>query len=176
MIRRTCSVAVALLLILIAPLLVEAQRAQDVPSLAYESLNGKDSFAAYCASCHGAGGHGDGPLSSALRSRPADLTMLARRNHDVFPRDRVRADLSGVGRTVAAHGPTEMPIWGALFRVFEPDPRVRMRIENLVNYLETIQTPPAGRIEARPALFRGFSSHGDDREAFKAASAVLNDG
>ena len=124
---------------LITPTLVEAQRAEIVPSLAYESLNGKDSFDAYCASCHGAGGHGDGPLAGALRRKPADLTMLARRNHDVFPRDRVRADLSGVGRTVAAHGPTEMPIWGSLFRVFEPDARVRVRIENLVNYLETLQ-------------------------------------
>ena len=146
MIRTTLSIAV-LLIALTAPVLVKAQRAETVPSLAHESLDGKDSFNAYCASCHGAGGHGDGPLASALRAKPADLTMLARRNHDVFPRDRVRADLSGAGRTVASHGPTEMPIWASLFRVFEPDALVRVRIENLVDYLETLQTPPVDSIE-----------------------------
>jgi len=138
MIRSTHSIA-ALWFLLIALVLVEAPRAQTVPSLASESLNGKDSFDAYCAACHGADGRGDGPLASALRTTPADLTTLARRNHDVFPRDRVKADLSGVGRTVAASGPTEMPIWAPLFRVFEPAERVRVRIENLVAYLETLQ-------------------------------------
>jgi mono/diheme cytochrome c family protein len=136
MIRSTHLIA-ALRVMLITLVFAEAPRAQ----IAYESLNGKDSFDRYCAACHGAGGRGDGPLAGALRTKPANLTMLAHRNLDVFPRDRVRADLSGVGRTVAAHGPTEMPLWASLFRVFEPDSRVRVRIENLVDYLETLQTP-----------------------------------
>lgn len=145
MIRSTFSIA-ALLIALIAPVLVGAQRGA-VTSIAYESLNGKDSFNAYCASCHGAGGRGDGPLAGALKTKPTDLTKLARRNQDVFPRDRVRADLLGGGRTVAEHGPTEMPLWASLFRVFEPDARVRVRIENLVDYLETLQAPPIDSVE-----------------------------
>ncbi|HEY1304250.1 MAG TPA: cytochrome c [Vicinamibacterales bacterium] len=139
MIRSTHSIAV-LVLVLVASVLVGAQKAQTVPSLADESLSGKDSFARYCAACHGVGGRGDGPLAGALKGRPADLTMLARRNRGVFPRDRVRAELSGVGRTIAAHGPTEMPLWASLFRAFEADARVRVRIENLVDYLEMLQT------------------------------------
>ena len=140
MLRSAGSIAV-LCVMLIAPVLVDAQRARTGPSPVYESLNGKDSFDAYCVSCHGADGRGDGPLARALRDTPADLRMLARRNHDVFPRDRVRAELLGEGRTVAGHGPTQMPVWGPMFRVFEPDTRVRVRIENLVGYLETLQAP-----------------------------------
>ena len=34
---------------------------------------GKQKYAFYCASCHGAEGKGDGTLSKSLRKRPADL-------------------------------------------------------------------------------------------------------
>jgi len=37
---------------------------------------GKESYALYCASCHGDGGKGDGPAGSALDPKPADLTTL----------------------------------------------------------------------------------------------------
>jgi mono/diheme cytochrome c family protein len=128
-----------------------------------DSLVGKDSFQAYCATCHGAGARGDGPVARALKGLPADLTMLASRNGEVFPRDRVTATLTGTGRAVAAHGPSEMPIWGPLFRAFESDARVRVRIENLVNYLESVQAAPA-RGESGASLFRTYcaSCHGSD--------------
>jgi mono/diheme cytochrome c family protein len=82
---------------------------------------------------------------------------------DVFPRDGVTATVSGTGRTVAAHGTTEMPIWGPLFRAFEPAARTSVRIENLVAYLETIQVAPTGT-DAGAALFRTYcaSCHGAD--------------
>lgn len=43
--------------------------------------------------------------------------------------------------TPAAHGSREMPVWGAIFREMERgDPSyVKMRIYNLVRYLETVQ-------------------------------------
>lgn len=104
-----------------------------------DSLSGRDSFESYCAACHGRGGQGDGIVARELRTRPADLTVLARRNRGVFPRDALRDFITGTGRTVAAHGTTEMPIWGPLFRAFESDARTRERIENLVSYVETIQ-------------------------------------
>jgi mono/diheme cytochrome c family protein len=161
MIRNAYSIV--LLVTLLSPNVGEARRAQPVPSIASESLNGKDSFRAYCATCHGDGGRGNGPLAVALRSTPADLTTLAQRNGDQFPRDRVLATLSGAGRTVAAHGTTDMPIWGPLFRVFEPAARTNVRIENLVAYLETIQVAPSGA-DAGAALFRTYcaSCHGAD--------------
>ncbi|MGO9166065.1 MAG: c-type cytochrome, partial [Candidatus Sulfotelmatobacter sp.] len=51
--------------------------------------SGKEMYHAYCASCHGAGGKGDGPASPALKFPPSDLTNLAKRNAGKFPELRV---------------------------------------------------------------------------------------
>jgi mono/diheme cytochrome c family protein len=138
------------------------------PSILTESLAGRDTFEQTCAACHGGGGRGDGPVAPALRSRPADLTTLAQRNDGAFPRDRVRDFVIGTGRQLAAHGTTEMPVWGPLFRAFESDLRVRERIENLVSYLERIQVPSTGVNDLGAQLFRthcaschGTTGHGD---------------
>src|SRR5262245_32401687 len=64
----------------------------DVPRvLANPSLVGSDTFAFYCAPCHGKDGKGRGPVATALKTLPADLTKLSSANGGVFPRDRVRA-------------------------------------------------------------------------------------
>jgi mono/diheme cytochrome c family protein len=146
---------------LLASAVATAQTPGIAPPFLGDSLVGKDSFEAYCASCHGSGGRGDGPVAPALKRAPADLTGLAGRNNDVYPRERVKAVLTGAGRTVAAHGTTEMPIWGPLFRAFESDARVRVRIDNLVRYVETLQ--PSTR-ESGAALFRTYcaSCHAAD--------------
>jgi mono/diheme cytochrome c family protein len=159
----TCTLAI-LLIVLIASALMHAQTAAPAPAFLGDSLVGKDSFEAYCATCHGADARGNGPVASALKRTPPDLTILANRNRDVFPRDRVNAVLTGAGRTVSAHGTTEMPIWGPLFRAFESDARVRVRIDNLVNYLETVQSRPSHTSESGAALFRTYcaSCHGAD--------------
>jgi putative copper export protein/mono/diheme cytochrome c family protein len=80
--RAALLVFAALLLVAAAPtvrlLLVEAY-----PTSYYRSptgfaadsiMRGGKIFAANCAVCHGAEGHGDGPLASQLPVRPADLT------------------------------------------------------------------------------------------------------
>jgi mono/diheme cytochrome c family protein len=159
----TCTFVV-LAFAIFAPVSTDAQTTSATPAFLGDSLVGKDSFEAYCASCHGSDGRGGGPVARALRGAPADLTALASRNREVFPRDRVRATLTGVGRTVSAHGTTEMPIWGPLFRAFESDARARVRIDNLVTYLETLQTTPARSGESGATLFRTYcaSCHGPD--------------
>ena len=132
------------------------------PSLT-TSLAGADSFDLYCAPCHGTKGLGDGPVAAALKSRPADLSTLARRNAGVYPRERVIDFISGTGRTLPAHGTTEMPIWGGLFRAFEADALARQRILNVVAHIETLQMPAtAGDQGGR--LFRTHcaSCHGVD--------------
>jgi mono/diheme cytochrome c family protein len=68
----------------------------------------------YCASCHGAGGKGDGPIAGALRKPPADLTQLAKRAGGRFEEPTIMAIIDG-RRLVAEHGPREMPVWGAVF-------------------------------------------------------------
>jgi mono/diheme cytochrome c family protein len=118
----------------------QASARQTKPVLA-DSLAGRDSYELYCASCHGPAGHGDGPVAPALRTHPADLTLLAQHNNGAFPRNRVRDFVAGTGRTPAAHGTTEMPIWGPMFRAFESDARVRQRIENLLTFIESMQQP-----------------------------------
>ena len=46
-------------------------------------------FRTYCAACHGTSAKGDGPLADSMRTRPADLTEIAKRNKGIFPRDLV---------------------------------------------------------------------------------------
>ena len=136
----------------------------QAPPVLIESLAGSDSFELYCAACHGSDGRGDGPVASELRTRPADLTTLARRGGGAFPRERVRDFVVGTGRALAAHGTTEMPVWGPMFRAFEPDARVRERVANLVAHVESIQVPSTGPGDAGSQLFRTYcaSCHGTD--------------
>jgi mono/diheme cytochrome c family protein len=138
-------------------------REPTTPPLLASSVAGKDSFDLYCAPCHGTTGLGDGPVAAALRARPADLTALARRNNGRFPREAVVEYVTGTGRALAAHGTTEMPVWGSLFRAFDPsDVRVQQRIENLVTFLASIQAPSTGTADEGRELFVTYcaSCHG----------------
>jgi mono/diheme cytochrome c family protein len=131
---------------------------QQTTPVLIESLAGRDSFQQYCATCHGTGGVGDGPVAFALRERPADLTTLARQNNGAFPADRVRDFITGTGRPLAAHGTSEMPVWGQIFRAFESDARARERIGNLVAFVESIQLPSTGPDDLGSRLFRTYCS------------------
>lgn len=157
-----CVVSAALTLCALAGVRPVAQAVQQTPPILIESLAGRDSFELYCSPCHGSGGRGDGPVASALRTRPADLTTLARRNGGAYPGDRVRAFVTGTGRALAAHGTTEMPVWGPMFRAFESDARARERIANLVSYIESIQAPSTAANDTGSQLFRTYcaSCHG----------------
>ena len=132
--------------------------------LAIESLTGRDNYVMYCSSCHGAEARGDGSLAAALTTRPSDLTMLARRNGDVFPQARVAAFIAGPDReTVTAHGSAGMPAWGPIFSALDTsDRRARQRLDNLVRYLESIQSLSANDLGSR--LFRTHCAtcHGVD--------------
>jgi mono/diheme cytochrome c family protein len=120
-----------------------AQRKSSTPpaSLTIDSLTGKDTFDAYCASCHGRGGAGNGPLAPVLRTMPADLRLLSSKR-GFFPREEILAFVTGTGRPIVAHGTSDMPIWGATFRALDPsDARVKVRIKNVVDYVESLQQP-----------------------------------
>src|SRR5262245_59266963 len=104
--------------------------AQQVPppALALDVLTGGDSFRFYCASCHGDSGRGDGPTAAVLKTRPADLTTLSRRNGGTFPHQRAVEIVTG-SRALPAHGAPDMPLWGPIFRALDTsDARVRQRI------------------------------------------------
>jgi|KBSMisStaDraftv2_1062788.scaffolds.fasta_scaffold1148736_2 mono/diheme cytochrome c family protein len=104
-----------------------------------KSSDGQELFKFYCANCHGMDARGR-PATPAMRSPSTDLTMLAARNGGVFPRERVIAVIKHGSPATPAHGPKNMPVWGAIFRSMEPsDTLVEIRIENLVQYLESLQ-------------------------------------
>jgi mono/diheme cytochrome c family protein len=111
------------------------------PPLVIESVVGADVYTFYCASCHGRSGGGDGPVGEALKVPPPDLRLLARRNHGQFPRHRVEAFVThGDGAAAPAHGPSEMPVWGPVFRgLGDTDTVAKVRVANLVEYLGSIQ-------------------------------------
>lgn len=104
------------------------------------SVEGVDLYRAYCASCHGKDGKGKGPVAPALKATVPDLTVIAKNNGGKFPAARVRRIITGEG-IIASHGSREMPVWGPIFSQVEQDvDRGPVRLENLVKYLESIQS------------------------------------
>ena len=102
--------------------------------------SGRETYLFHCAACHGRDGRGDGPVLSALKSRPADLTTIARRRGGRFPSAEIASFVTGERRGPAAHGTSDMPVWGPLFRQLNPfDSRVDVRLNRLVDYLHSIQ-------------------------------------
>lgn len=69
---------------------------------------GKMEYQSSCASCHGIDAKGDGPVSKELKTRPADLTVLAKSNNGVFPYNRVYEMVDGRNSTISSHGTREM--------------------------------------------------------------------
>ncbi len=150
-------------------------------ALAQDSIAGRDSFERYCASCHGVDGRGQGPAAEALRSTPPDLTTLTRRNAGTFPRAELQSYVEGVGRSVPAHGTGDMPVWGPIFRGLDPSSeRARIRVQNLVAYVESLQAPPesvsvAPTPQTGAQLFRSYcaSCHGVDARGAGPLADVL---
>jgi mono/diheme cytochrome c family protein len=107
--------------------------------LVIKSVAGADLYKFYCSTCHGADAKGH-PAATPQQPAAPDLTTLARRNGGVFPRAHVIDVVRNGAGSPASHGPTGMPVWGAIFRGLEPDvTRTAIRIENLVDYLQSRQ-------------------------------------
>ena len=99
---------------------------------------GKMNYESHCAACHGQNGKGDGPVSVELRTKPSDLTLIAKRNGGVFPADVLYRIIDG-RRTIRAHGTYEMPVWGFVFQRSDPEDVARNRILAIIAYLKSIQ-------------------------------------
>jgi mono/diheme cytochrome c family protein len=102
----------------------------------------------YCATCHGREAKGDGPLGATLKTKPPDLTLLAKQHGGTFPYLDVLDILDGA-RPYPSHGSAEMPAWGQTFQSDEPgasgstmeQAAVRGRLMLLTDYLRSIQAP-----------------------------------
>ena len=115
------------------------------PSHLIESLKGEALYVAYCASCHGKDGKGNGPAAPALKDPLPDLTTLAQRHGGKFPRELVEKIILGESQEAIAHGSREMPVWGPIFGQIQWDQDLRVvRVRNLSDYLESIQQKKIG--------------------------------
>lgn len=113
---------------------------------AQEQSYGEAEYLNSCAACHGFHGRGDGPLAEVLMRRPADLTVLKKKNGGEFPYYQVFAVIDGRS-IVASHGAREMPVWGRQF--LEDDAKTygqiggealtQERVHALTEYIATLQ-------------------------------------
>jgi mono/diheme cytochrome c family protein len=133
--------------LLIAAIMIVPMNAQQsgtkiksVPLQPTPVTAGKQMYENYCATCHGTTGVGNGSAAPALKTPPANLTLLASKNNGSFPGDHIAAELR-FGVTNPAHGSADMPIWGDLFSTMGSDGRdqAKLRIRNITDYLKTLQ-------------------------------------
>ncbi|MDA7423893.1 c-type cytochrome [Thalassococcus lentus] len=107
--------------------------------------DGQGLFMENCAVCHGANGKGDGELARGMAKAPADLTLIALRNGDSFPRAKVMSTIDGYAKSDMS-GPG-MPEFGDLLSgdlvpfdsgdgLQTPTPR---KLVALLEYIESIQ-------------------------------------
>jgi mono/diheme cytochrome c family protein len=130
------------LAVILGPILLSAQDApkiSKVGAVPTSPASGKEMFHAYCASCHGADGKGDGPAAHALKKSPTDLTLLAQKSGGKFPSMRVMSSIKDGAQT--EHGSKDMPIWGPILSSVSSDNPgvVDQRVGNLVGYIQSIQ-------------------------------------
>ncbi len=102
------------------------------------SGDGQQMFTSYCAPCHGRTGKGDGPAAPALTPKPSDLTQLAKQHGGTLSQKDLEDKMNGVAAT-PAHGSTDMPVWGPMFRQMTGNDQ--LRIYNLKKYIDTLQAP-----------------------------------
>jgi universal stress protein A len=133
--------SLAVVALLLLPGLVTSAAAQEYR----QSTTGAEVYRTYCAVCHGTAARGDGPLSTTLLKKPANLTEIARRNGGEYPSELVFRTIDG-RQPVRGHGGKDMPVWGDAFaksREAGDAERVKAVIQSLVDYLGSIQLRPA---------------------------------
>jgi mono/diheme cytochrome c family protein len=134
---------------------------------------GKELFMSLCATCHGESAKGDGATAPVLKTRPADLTQLARRNNGIFPDDRVLSILKG-SSNLTSHSVQEMPTWGPLLNPQGIDTADGLRkLYALVLYLAEIQ--PSRVSMNGKELFTNFCAacHGESGKGNGPTAAML---
>lgn len=99
---------------------------------------GAEVYARYCASCHGAGGKGDGAAGAALPIKPSDLTDG--RVMNPLP-DHFLATIIAEGGQAVGLSPL-MPGWKAFLSA--------PQIQDVLAYIRTLAQPPFDPKEALP--------------------------
>jgi len=99
------------------------------PGWAQNQAEGRKLYAAYCASCHGEQGKGDGVAATSLPVRPKDHTDGATMNKltDQFLMDVITKGGGAVGRSGF------MPAWGSSLN--------EKQVREIVAYIRTLAVP-----------------------------------
>jgi mono/diheme cytochrome c family protein len=140
MLNRLLVIAVAATLAAGMSYADQSQSKVTIPVTKTSATSGKLMYSNYCAPCHGVDGRGQGPVASALKTPPPDLTVLSRNNHGKFPDTHILSVLQS-GLEIPSHGSAEMPVWGPILgKMNTANPQDRLlRISNLSRYLESLQ-------------------------------------
>jgi mono/diheme cytochrome c family protein len=106
--------------------------------------NGEKMYVTYCAACHGIDGRGTGPAARSLKTKPTDLSVLAKQNNGKFPALHVQQLILAEGPITSSHGSKDMPVWQGLFYSLcsgknMEEAEVHQRIVNLANHVATLQ-------------------------------------
>ena len=140
MAHRTSRCVLAFLTVLaLCVVLAMAQQIKTVPMSRTSRASGQEMYVAYCASCHGREGKGNGPAAPALKNAPSDLTRLAKSHGGIFPAEKIDQEIRGDINS-PAHGSKDMPVWGSLLSLAGSGPQeTSQRIYNLRKYIESLQ-------------------------------------
>ncbi len=115
---------------------------EDQPKV--PAASGRQNYAAYCASCHGVTGKGDGHAAAGLKQKPTDLTQLSAKNNGKFPWGAVSNVLESAGDR-PDHVSAAMPNWWQAFSAQDPGNPTKftasVRVHNLISYLKSLQAP-----------------------------------
>ena len=125
---------------LVLPATAQNPDVKKVPARYTSPASGADMYKAYCASCHGLKGLGDGSIAEHLKIAVPDLTTLSKQNKGIFPAAHVAQVIRGeVG--LRSHGIQDMPVWGPVFLNLNnrQEAAVHVRVSNLTKYLESLQ-------------------------------------
>lgn len=109
-----------------------------------QRVTGRETFRTYCATCHGTNGRGDGPLATSMKTKPANLTEISKRNGGEFPAELIFKTIDG-RQKVRGHGGPDMPEWGEAFlksRDGGNADTVKETIDSLVGFIASIQVKP----------------------------------
>ncbi|HYL12447.1 MAG TPA: c-type cytochrome [Terriglobales bacterium] len=136
--RPRVILGIPIVIMFIASIACSSPQSTRAKTSSTNTPSGAELYAAYCATCHGADGKGNGPTAPALKVRPPDLTVLAKRSRGRFPEGDVYQIIKW-GGGIIGHGSKEMPVWGTAFKSASDETEVNSRIKALTQYIESIQ-------------------------------------
>jgi mono/diheme cytochrome c family protein len=127
-------------IVLVAFTFTLGQTIKKSPAPYTNPASGQEMYKAYCASCHGLDGKGNGPAATAMKQPVPDLTLLSKKNGGKFPSDHVSSVMRGDVNS-PAHGSADMPVWGPVFmKVSQSNvSQVQQRVHNLTEYIASLQ-------------------------------------